>query len=174
MQKSKSQGIVILLSLIIAGSIFYFNDFFHGKSDRLKELKIYINSTKSNDVIDCSDNVLANPDAAYKLVTNEIIISCPDSSMYNRFFRNNRSHGDNLNHFLNFIIFAINKFPGKIINVEQNNHFLLLTNTISVSENITFRICFIKEENKFKVISISDIKDLLLFLDAILKLKNEV
>jgi hypothetical protein len=171
MLKNKHRHIAYIISVIIAGGIFYSSFILNRRAEQLSELREYTNTFKNTGGIIDSNSILADSNAVFKFVTKEIIAGCPDSVMYKQFFLKERSKSGNLNHFLDFINYTIDRISCPFINIEQHDRLYVLTFSVSTSKNIRICVCFIKEGNRFRTCGISGFKDLILYLDTLLKIK---
>jgi hypothetical protein len=172
MLKNKHRIIAYIISVIIAACIFYSSFILNRRAELLNELREYTNTIKNAGGIIDSNSILADSNAVFNFVTKEIIAGCPDSMMYKQFFLSTRSRAGNLSHFLNFINYTIDRISSPFINIEQHDHLYVLTFSVSNSKNIIICVCFIKEENRFRTYGIRGFKDLVLYLDIILKIKE--
>jgi len=162
-------GVTYLLGVMIAGIVVYLSIVLNQKAKHFDDFSKYVKTVTNKEGLIKTNFRIKDSITVYNFVANEIISTCPDSSMFKTLFLIKRSKSNNLNHFFNFMLTAIYKLPSIITNVNSLNGNIYLTISIPCSKKINIDICFRKLGQEYEILRISGFRDLILHLDLVLK-----
>lgn len=164
MSKNKYIIVSYFLALLFTGIIITYSLIQRKTIANREKIQFFISSNFNNKNIHSYKYIFADSSSLYCQISNEFIKKCPDSSVFNYFFKKGQNKTDGLWFFFHFVFNSYFNLAVSSTYIIPENNYIKLKMTFSCSKKFEISIYFLDKNDHLlitKIIGVTDFSEYL-------------